>query len=104
MNFSLLTESSLGGVCAVNYDSCFTPNAVCTNSLCECGSGYVRQGSNCVQRTTGKLPTVCMTVGLAMYVKDQTVFREQLVSYRDCGFGYVRQSSNCVQRTTGKLP
>ena len=34
-----------------------------------------------VQRITGKLPTVCVTVGLAMYTKDQT-----------------------VQRTTGKLP
>ena len=45
-----------------------------------------------------------MTVGLAMYTKDQTVFREQLGSYHDCGFGYVRQRSNCVQRTTSKLP
>ena len=38
-----------------------------------------------------------------MYAKDQTVFREQVVSYCDCGFGYVHQGSNCVQRTTGKL-
>ena len=27
-----------------------------------------------VQRITGKLPTVCVTVGLAMYVKDQSLW------------------------------
>lgn len=94
-NVECRQKSSLGGVCAVNYDSCFTPNAVCTNSLCECGSGYVRQGSNCVQRTTAGLGEFCNNSTVVCSVADSVCGSG---STCECKSGYYVFNSIC---TTG---
>ena len=38
----------------MNYDSCLTGNAVCTNGVCACDTGFVRQGSVCTPIVNGE--------------------------------------------------